>query len=66
MVARDAIVAQYGGARYCLPAMMGNGIKDDTVLHGWWRSRSFTMEKIVVDFKYALFTRSQLGSTNKL
>ena len=65
-MARDAIVAQYGGICHCLPAMMGDGIKDDMMLHGSWRSRSFTMEKIVVDFKYALFTRSQLGSTNKL
>jgi hypothetical protein len=33
-VARDAIVAQYGGICHCLPAMMGDGIKDDMMLHG--------------------------------
>jgi len=43
-----------------LPAMMGNGIKDDTMLHRSWRSGGFTVERsVVVDFKYALFTRSQ-------
>ena len=40
--------------------MMGNGFKDDTILHGSWRSEGFTVERsVVVDFKYALFTRSQ-------
>jgi hypothetical protein len=42
--------------------MMGSGVKDDTMLHRSWRSGDFTMEKsVVVDFKYALFTRSQAG-----
>ena len=32
------------------------------MLHRSWRSGDFTMEKsVVVDFKYALFTRSQAG-----
>lgn len=32
----------------CLPAMMGDGFKDDTVLHGSWRSRSFTMGRLLL------------------
>ena len=59
-MAHDAIVAIRGVLG--LPAMMGNGFKDDTILHESWRSEGFTVDRsVVVDFKYAFFTRSQAG-----
>jgi hypothetical protein len=46
--------------------MFGVGLNDDTMLHRLWRSRSFTVEKIVVDFKTRFSRDHSLGSTNKL